>query len=208
MPPSASSPTPNRATDLAALCHRLGSPLGALVNHLALMDMDRGDLPEPVRTSLDAARRASEALGRTLAAARAWMEAHERTLRPGAVDAAEVERSLGWRPPHATGVAVDPEAWAQLVADLLADGRLASAETQDDALVLRFLGLPERGIEPSRGEAALDPFGASGTAPRWASARILTERLGGRWAFRDDGNGTACAIVRLPLTWLREATGG
>lgn len=193
------NPTRDNAHDLQAFCHRLGSPLGALLNQLALIEMDRGLIPPSVHASLDAARRSADGLTAVLESARAWIQAHDRPLEPRSLDGEELGHRLGTSLPAHLDMTVDPGALDQLAADLAADGALLDATLCTGTLVLRYAPRPERGIDFSRGDGLLDPFGPAGAAPRWAAAGVLATRLGGRLELGTEASGTPCAHVILPL---------
>ena len=193
------APRPDPQADMRALCHRLGSPLGTLVNHLYLLGLDRDELSAAAQGSLDAARTAVTSLSEVLENARRWIHAHVRSVDGRPVSGTELTEILGSTVPAGSCVQLDPDALADVLADLAADGEAEGVTVDDDGVLVSYVARADRRVDLDRPGGALDPFGPVGTAPRWAAARVLSERLGAVLAVDRAPDGTPRARLHLPF---------
>lgn len=188
---------PSPAKALAAFCHRLGSPLGTLVNHLHLLELDRDDLPQAARESVAQLQRATTQMRALLERTRHWLDAMERPLEPASRPLRELLHVLGWPQVDADRTAcVDLDAGDDLGAHLRAHGALEDVRIGTDGVELIWRGDHDA---PSDDEVedALDPFQPAPLAPRWGCARLLAQRMGGSLAVRPAS--PTRAILTLPL---------
>jgi signal transduction histidine kinase len=77
---------PDPVAFLEALCHRLGTSVGTLVNHVHLLALDAKEAPAPLREAVAGVERATAGLRRLLEGARRWMAAAYGELTPVALD--------------------------------------------------------------------------------------------------------------------------
>lgn len=214
------------ATDiLPGLCHKLGSPLGALVNHLHLLEMDRPALPAAAGDAVSGARQATASLRRLLDGTRRFLAFREHEPAPGRVEdlgallreAAETLPLIagpGARAPEVDAapdiaLAVDPEALEMISAELLLNAARAGAERvevehetpADGGHVLRFRD-DGRGLAADTSERWFDPFFTTwpdeGVGLGLVAAADLAKRLGGELSLAPGPQGGAEAILRLP----------
>jgi hypothetical protein len=186
-------------SDLATFCHRLGSPLGTLVNHLYLLELDQDAMPVGARESLKATRGAADSIRTLLGRARAWMDAHNRTLRARRLDSETLESMLRVPVPSPAGACLDPDALAHLLKDLRADGERTTATCTPERAELVFTSGHDVGADMAESDLELHPLASRCLVPHWASARVLAARLGLEVKLRAGSSGKLEAAVTVPL---------
>lgn len=179
-----------------AFCHRLGSPLGALVNHAYLLGMDADALPEEARPAFAGVQASIEDLKRLLEFGRLWIDTQRTDGVAEPLDVTTVAATFDADLAGSRVVHADPGALARLAEHLDAHGTRADARETETALQFAW-SLEARDVEDVA--ALLDPFAASPRAPRWGCAQALANAIGATLEFETDGAGVH---ARLSLPFL------
>lgn len=207
---------------IAALLHRLGSPVGALVNYLHLVEPERHDDPNLLE-AWRGMQAAVEDLRATLEGARQWMGAVEDELDPTTAPVREVLDAACRAAPEgmrttlavegSAEAAVCPLAVVPLLGEVLRNAAVSGAASSA-SLAARLadgrllLTVEDDGVGWSANEArlAFDAFrrfsaGASRQRPGLGLTVVAATagRLGGRaWGEALEGRG-ARVVVALPM---------
>lgn len=174
--------------------------MGALANHLYLLELDRADLPEPAQESVRGARAACDGLTATLDLVRTFVEAGERELTRTHVDAAGLGALVGEDLPADVTLETDLDALRHVLDDLRADGALVSREVATDSIRWSWRSkLPMPGGSAAL-EGQLDPFDARCVVPRWACAAQLAPRVGAALDLCAGTDAFVHGSLTLPIT--------